>query len=768
MYNVIGCSLKMLCKIAVALIFFTSLSVVTLQHLVVDELIGASNVFLIIGGNAVCVSVLLWVVKRRQYAQAQLVQYILHSIPDVFVVKDPEGKFTFCNAAVARLYNTTPQEMVGKDDYYFTKNKEQADFFLQNVQAILSRFEKEEVYESSTDTNTGEVRHFHSIKVPFRDLQGEEKVLILAKDITDITRLKEEADRNKSRLEQVLEVSEEGMWEWNTQTNVVLHNERWEQITGVKRSDNTFKEFENCIVPEDRPKVFESLEKMLQNEGEYNIYFRMIRPDGSVIWIWDRGQVAELDSNGKPLWLVGIVQDVTDEKNNQQKIEFLAYHDQLTGLINRTQLEIELNETIHESALQNVYSAVLFLDLDRFKLLNDSYGHHMGDKLLISVANRLRASIKNNEVISRFGGDEFVVVLPLLGEPKSLALQIAQKYANGLVHDLSKVFHLDCEEQGLAIEYAVTASIGGIIFNSDEMSIGEALQLADTALYRTKANGGNAAMIYDMDMYDELRHTSELQKAMQTSIKNKDFRIHLQPQYDKNEKITGAEALMRWYHPELGVLSPGAFIDLIEESNLIVPIGNMVLEQACEQLQRWQASSDTEHLQISINLSAKQIWQNKFVEDFISIVDAYNIAQSKLIVEVTESLLIQDVKDATEKLTRLKQYGVSISLDDFGTGYSSLNYLRALPIDEIKIDRSFIQDVAVDKQALLMVKSLIELAKNFEIKLIAEGVETKEQWQLLRDLGISAYQGFYFSKPLSQQGMQELLREKKGLVVMPS
>lgn len=715
------------------------------------------NLATIFGVSLIGYISLYLIVDNKVKKNEKVVTEILNSINDVILIKDFQGNFVFCNSKVAELYNSTPREMVGKDDFHFTKNKEQADFFRENVQSIMRRFEKEEVYETSTDANTGEIRYFQSIKIPFRDMKQKLKIAVIAKDITDIMRLKEEADRNKKRLQHVLDVSEEGLWEWNVQTNEVLHNKQWEMITGIERSERSFKEFEGCILSEDKKLVSDALEGLIKHNRSYNIEFRMRRPDGEVIWIWDRGRIAEYDENNNPLWLVGLALDITIEKHNQNKINNLAYHDQLTGLVNRAQLEIELEQTIEISERENLYSAVLFLDLDRFKLLNDSYGHHMGDQLLKAVAEQLRAVDDSKTTISRFGGDEFVIILHSLDQDQSRAFKAAKQFGDKVVHQISQIASLKSDVQNISIEYSITGSVGGIVFKSGKVSTGELIQLADLALYRTKANGGHSAMIFDMDMQSELRHTSELQKSMYDSIANRDFCIHLQPKYTHDEQIIGAEALVRWHHPQLGLLYPDAFLGMAEESNLIIPIGKIVLERACQQLVKWQSNPGTEHLKIAVNLSAKEIWQTNFVSEFIKVVECYNIDHSKLIIEVTESVLIKDITDATDKLIKLKNFGISISLDDFGTGYSSLNYLRSLPIDEIKIDRSFIQDVAQDKQAHLVVRSIIDMAKNFELEVVAEGVELKEQFELLKNYNVDIFQGYYFSKPVSSDEIDELM-----------
>ncbi|WED23767.1 EAL domain-containing protein [Vibrio sp. JC009] len=700
---------------------------------------------------------LTFFIQKKIKKHSDIIKGLLHAISDVIVFKDYQGNFLFCNETVANLYKSTPEEMIGKDDYYFTKNKEQADFFRKNVQLIMDRFEKEEVYESSTDAKTNEVRHFHSVKIPFRDAQDKLKIAVIAKDITDITRLKEESERNKQRLQNVLDVSEEGLWEWNTVTNQVLHNRQWELITGIETSENTFAEFENAIAPEDIGMVRSALQALLTENKPYSIEFRMKRPDGEVIWVWDRGRVAEYDNEGKPTWLVGIALDITQKKLNQQKVIHLAYYDQLTGLANRTQLEIDLDKTIDESAREDSYSTLLFLDLDRFKLLNDSYGHHMGDKLLEAIAKRLTGFNQDRGLVSRFGGDEFVIILPLLDKSQKAATLKAQEYADSLIQDISRSLILSSDLQELEINYAITASIGGVVFKSADVAPGKLLQLSDIALYRAKANGGHSALIFDMEMQNELNHTSELQRAMRNSIEHRDFCIHLQPKLDSDERVVGAEALVRWQHPVLDLLYPNSFMEMAEESNMIIQIGAQVLEQSCQQLQKWQSHPETEHLKIAVNLSAKQLWQDQFVEEIIKTIASFDIDHTKLIFEVTESVLIQDINDATEKLSRLKEHGISISLDDFGTGYSSLNYLRSLPIDEIKIDRSFIKDVTSNDQANIMVKSIVDLASAFNLSVVSEGVEDREQFELLKKHHIDVYQGYYFSKPVPVSEFDEVI-----------
>ncbi|MCV2403418.1 EAL domain-containing protein [Marinomonas sp. C2222] len=671
---------------------------------------------------------------------------ILDNIDDGIIIKDEQGCFLYCNKAVADFYNTTVQEMLGKSDESFNKNTDQTNFFRDHLQSILGSFEKQEVQQSVTNVNTGKTYHFNAIKIPFKNSRNEKNVFILAKNITQI---KADSDRKESRLKKVLDASEECLWEWNVQTNEVRFNRQWVQLTGIPESETAFEDFDNAIHDEDKPIVHSAIQTLIEKNTPFNIEFKMNQPNGNVIWVWDRARIAEYDDHGKPLWIVGITLDITQSKLAQKKIENLAYYDQLTGLANRTTLENELKKVTECKKQSESYSGLVFIDLDRFKLLNDSYGHFMGDILLKTIATRLTSMQLKGATITRFGGDEFAILLPFIHSDHQEAVKFTKQAGDAAIAEISKTAQLQSEgNDGLTIEYTITASAGGIVFKEDDISSSEALQLADMALYRAKADGGDRASVFDINMQESLRKNNELSLAMHNSVINRDFCIYLQPKQNQNEQLIGAEALVRWVHPKLGVLAPDAFIKMAEETNAILPIGNLVLERSCEQLKLWQLEESTQHLQLSVNLSAKQIWQSTFYQDIINIVEAYDIDHSKLILEVTESVLIQDVNDATEKLEKLRNYGIRISLDDFGTGYSSLNYLRSLPLDEIKIDRSFIQDVAQDTQAQVMVKSILDLAESFHLKVVSEGVETREQIEVLRKLGNTFYQGYFFSKPL--------------------
>lgn len=672
---------------------------------------------------------------------------IVNAIPEPILAKDWEGNFVFVNKYVALLYDTTPEEMIGKEDSYFSGNKEQGQFFKENVQSIMRRFEPETVYEESTDTRTGDIRHFQSLKIPFKNSDDEPNIVVIARDITEITALKNLAEFNAKRLKYVLEVSGEGMWDWNPQTNEVFQNHKWQEITGLQHSNKSFEEFQNCIAEEDRRYVLNSLKALIENNTPYDIEFRFKRPDGEILWVWDRGQVVEFDDQGKPILVVGIMQDITEKKTNQLKIETMAFYDSLTKLPNRALLNDRLSLAIEHSKRSGQCGAVFFLDLDNFKNLNDSYGHQAGDDLLVVIAERIQAVICKDDTVARFGGDEFVIVINELDSDPVKAAVKAKSCAHDIRYAIGEKINIKLSNTDSEVDYAITTSIGITIFGPEATEASELLQLADLALYQAKQNGRNDCAMFDPVMQKKFDYTTRLEKEIRQALIKHDFVLYYQPQYDVNQNLVSFEALIRWIHPELGLVNPGDFIAVAEESNLILPIGDWVLAEACQQLKQWESDPQFQHLSISVNVSAKQIWQKDFVTNVKNIVSSSGINLSKLKLEITESVLLGDINEIAEKLNDLVAFGFSFSLDDFGTGYSSLGYLKYLPIDEIKIDHSFIRDLIDDEMDLIMVKSIIDLGKNFGIKVVAEGVEKEAHFETLKKLNCDIFQGFYFSRP---------------------
>mgnify|MGYP005988828835 CR=1 FL=1 len=673
---------------------------------------------------------------------------IINAIPEPIFVKDWHGKFVFANKYLADFYKTTPELLIGKDDAYFTHDIEQTKLFTESVQSIIKSKKIQTVYEKATDSNTGVTHDFHSVKTPFINSNGEDNVVVIATNITDLIALKNHSEKNEKRLTGILGVSNEGMWDWNTETNDVFHNKRWETITGVIDCENSFREYQQCIFEDDKIKVNNAIQRLLEENIPYDIEYRMVRPsDGKLIWIWDRGVILEYNDQGEPLWVVGIVQDITDKINNQLKIESLAFYDVLTQLPNRALLQDRMTQVIESFKRSKIHGAVLFLDLDKFKQLNDTYGHQAGDSLLIEVAQRIQSVLRVKDTVARFGGDEFVIILSTLNSDLLKAAKIAENIANNIRETVNSPYELIIN--GATINYNISVSVGIALIDSVDVDATELLQLADVALYKAKENGRNNCVVFDPKMHEQLSYITKLEKELRLSIKRNEFVLNYQPQYNIQGELVAAEALIRWQHPELGCVNLSDFIDVAEESNLIVSIGLWVLTKACEQLKVFQSDTRYKHLSISINISAKQIWQKDFVSEMIRIVSQSEIDKSKLKIELTESVLLKDTESTIDKLKQLQLFGLKFSLDNFGTGYSSLGHLKSLPISEVKIDQSFVQDIIDDKSDFIMVKTIVDLGKNFGLNVVSKGIESKEQLDILTSLGCDLYQGFYFSKPLT-------------------
>jgi diguanylate cyclase (GGDEF)-like protein len=436
--------------------------------------------------------------------------------------------------------------------------------------------------------------------------------------------------------------------------------------------------------------------------------------------------------------------------SSRKEIEKLVLFDPLTGLPNRRLLMNRLNEKLDICESQQSYGELLFIDLDNFKWINDSLGHHMGDELLLRVSERFSACVREEDTVARLGGDEFVVLIvkskSYSEAPNDESTFIAQKL-------------VDAMKAPIIVKgqpHHMTISIGITVFSNQQSTSDELLCQADTAMYRAKDEGKNGFCFFTTEMQKHVHRRVEIEEALRIALDNKEFYLVYQPQVDIKGECFAAEALIRWKHPEKGLLSPFEFISIAEECGLIIEIGTWVLEQSCAQFREW--SDENTHLQkISVNVSPKQFRHCNFVNTVRNALTKYKLSASQLTLEITEGIVIHDVKDTIYKMTILKSLGVGISIDDFGTGYSSLTYLKELPLSQLKIDQSFVKDIVQEPKNAMIVKTIISMAKHLDLKVIAEGVEDKEQVKLLIDKGCDQFQGYYFSKPKSIQGFKKYM-----------
>jgi diguanylate cyclase (GGDEF)-like protein len=398
------------------------------------------------------------------------------------------------------------------------------------------------------------------------------------------------------------------------------------------------------------------------------------------------------------------------------------------------------------------YCALLFLDLDNFKNLNDTLGHEMGDLLLKEVAQRLTTCVRAGDTSARMGGDEFVMILTNLSIDKIAAANQAEVVGEKIIATLNESYLLK------NITYHNTPSIGATLFTGDQAEIEDLLKQTDIAMYRAKDAGRNTIRFFDPDMEVIVRKRAALERDLRNAVHTNQFLLHYQAQMTDG-RLTGSEVLVRWQHPDRGIVSPADFIPLAEESRLILPLGQWVLETACRQLAKWAALPDMSHLTVAVNVSAHQFHQADFVDQVLDVLNKTGANPQLLKLELTESLLVSKVEEIIEKMFALKVKGIGFSLDDFGTGYSSLSYLKRLPLDQLKIDQSFVRDVLTDSNDATIAKTVIVLGQSLGLNVIAEGVETAEQRNFLAGAGCHAYQGYFYSKPLPLESFEEYARK---------
>jgi diguanylate cyclase (GGDEF)-like protein/PAS domain S-box-containing protein len=456
--------------------------------------------------------------------------------------------------------------------------------------------------------------------------------------------------------------------------------------------------------------------------------------------------------DGTTVNYVATLVDITSRKSAEEEIQHLAYYDSLTGLPNRRLLMDRLSQALVTSARGKGGGAILFLDLDHFKTLNDTLGHDVGDLLLKQVSERLTSCVREGDTVARIGGDEFVIMLEGLSDSIFEAARQAEIICEKILDALNQAYQLN------TYEYHSTTSIGATLFSGHEVGSDELLKQADIAMYQSKTAGRNAIRFFDPVMQEVINNRAVLERELHKAFDNDQFQLHYQLQVNNLGQALGAEALIRWMHPERGMVLPFHFISLAEEIGLILPIGKWVIETACAQLKVWQQSAFTKDIVLSINVSAKQFRQADFIEQIQDAVNRHGINPSLLKLELTESLLLEDVEEIITTMTTLREIGVQFSLDDFGTGYSSLMYLKRLPLNQLKIDQSFVRDLITDVSDQAIVHTIIAMAKSLSLDIIAEGVETEEQLQFLLNKGCTCYQGYLFSRPLPIMQFEELLK----------
>lgn len=489
----------------------------------------------------------------------------------------------------------------------------------------------------------------------------------------------------------------------------------------------------------------------LKQKGNLTFEVRHKRKDGSIFPVEISANFVRFE--GKEL-NIAFSRDITGRKQAEDEIQLLAFYDPLTRLPNRRLLTDRLQHAMASSMRSSRHCALLFIDLDHFQILNDTLGHDIGDLLLQHVAQRLESCVRQGDTVARLGGDEFVVMLEDLSENDLEAAAQTENIGENILAALNQPYPLN------QYESRSSPSIGVTLFSGHRQAIEELLKQADIAMYQAKKAGRNTLRFFDPKMQDTLNAHAALEGELRKALEKRQFHLHYQVQVDSLRRPFGAEALIRWLHPEHGLVSPAQFIPLAEETGVILPMGLWVLETACAQIKAWEGNESTRNLVLSINVSAKQFHQAGFVSQVQASVRNHTINPNLLKLELTESMLLENIEDTISIMNALKKIGVGFSLDDFGTGYSSLQYLKRLPLSQLKIDQSFVRDLAIDSSDKTIVSTIIAMAQSLGLDVIAEGVETAEQWRFLQESGCNHYQGFLFGGPVPIEQLEMLL--KKG------
>jgi len=553
-----------------------------------------------------------------------------------------------------------------------------------------------------------------------------------------------ELNQNEQQLQHVLDATGDGIWDWNIQTGEVAHNKRWLELLGldISKTNSTVEDYKNQIHPDDFPQVMKGIDDALRLGKKYSLEYRMIRGDKSLIWVSDIGMVVDRSSSGEPLRMVGAISDITKQRSALAKIEELAFFDPVTNLPNRRYIKDRIERSINESARSNGYAALMFMDLDNFKFINDSFGHHAGDSLLKQFGSRLGEALRPLDVVSRIGGDEFLVLFEKQHPSIEQAQVVIKIVVERILEALSDPFEV---VPGTNIN--LKPSVGIVIFGEDANGFEEVMKFADLAMYRNKFIPTEKYRFYDDSLHQEFLEMSELSMGLKDACDLEQFYVEYQPVVNREKVVIAYEALTRWEHPKLGKIMPDKFIPFSEKNGLIREVGAAIFKQIFENPELAKMSSGPAPCNIMINLSGIHLMDISFAQDFI---DAANQSQFpvKLIhLEVTEGVFMDDKNQVIRTMQLLRELGIKFALDDFGTGFSSFSYLQKLPIDYLKIDKSFVSDMERSPDGKSIVRNIILLAHTLGLEVIAEGVETEAQFNLLYSMECNYFQGWYIGRP---------------------
>ncbi|CBL45489.1 Hypothetical protein HDN1F_19060 [gamma proteobacterium HdN1] len=600
----------------------------------------------------------------------------------------------------------------------------------------------------------GRIRWLHVKSSPYRLADGQVTYHGIIEDITAHKQTEERSLQSESTLRQIFDTSNAGIFLVNKEGIITLANRRMSELFHCPHEQLIGSKYVAHIHPDDREAGQQKMLDLIASEIDSVDLERLYwREDGSQFWGNLCGRRFK-NADGTTAGLLGLIMDVTDRHQAEEEIRTLAFYDPLTQLPNRRLLLDRLQQGMTASARSQLHGALIFIDLDNFKSLNDTLGHDVGDQLLVSVARRLQTCVREGDTVARLGGDEFIVMLTEIHGTTNDSISIAETIGHKIISALNKPYSIGTHE------LRSTPSLGIALFLGHDTSVDEMLKRADMAMYQAKAVGRNTLRFFDPQMQARVNARAHMEAELYRAIEQQEFMLFYQPQINATGDCTGVEALLRWQPTAQSMISPAQFIPIAEETGQIIAIGGWVVLEACRQQAIWQKNPETRHLNVAINISAKQFQHSSFVHDLHEAIQQTGADPKHIKLELTESILLADIREATQKMATLGGLGISFSVDDFGTGYSSLSYLKLLPLQQIKIDQSFVRDILNDPNDRAICQAIIALGKALGLSVIAEGVESSPQWKMLLSDGCSEAQGYLFAMPLPAKEFTTWLNTK--------
>jgi diguanylate cyclase (GGDEF)-like protein/PAS domain S-box-containing protein len=703
-------------------------------------------------------------VTRRREAERtlreseQLNRLVLESLAEGLLIRDRTGPIVWANGSAARIFGVARRELIGATSATFVRNFIDEDSRPMPAGELPGTWTADGAAAVS-DRVFGAVRKDGStvwLSTAVRPIQranstASRGLVISFEDITARRAAEQAVQESEERFIHAVRGSSDGIWDWDFRRRRYYVSPRFKELLGYRDDElaNDRAALRDRLHPDDRYTVRSALAAHFRKGAPYDVEARLRHRDGTYRWFRIRGQVFR-DADGRPIRFSGANSDISDRKRAEDELAYLAHFDALTGLPNRALFRDRLTGAMARAKRSGYALALLLFDLDRFKEVNDTFGHAAGDAVLRAVATRVRGRLRQTDTVARLAGDEFTVILDSIEAPEQ-ALAVAKKIREVLaevpvVSDGHEIF--------------IAASIGIALYPRDAQAADELVQCADSAMYAAKREGGQNFRLFTRAAQALPRGERQLEAKLRRALERAELSLEYQPQIEIGSgRVIGAEALARWRSPELGAVSPSRFIPVAEETGLILPIGEWVLEEVCRQGKSWQ-DAGLLPLPVSVNLSARQFRDERLPERVATVLKRTGLAPRWLELEIAESTVMQQTGQASGALANLQSIGVRVSIDNFGTGYSSLAYLKRFPAHRLKIDRAFIREITANADDAAIVKAVITMAEALQIGTIAEGVETAQQLAILRSLRCREFQGYLFSRPLPAEKFAALLRER--------